>query len=141
MLTHDRVQAQPTLLFLLAMTLSVILAVILAPVANGQGIGTRSSAVVFHGSPTNCSQPATIDHRKVRKATPEWQTIRSEGVRRGSGRHALLISAMNSRVTRACRIAAEASGRDCVVRKGDITDRRGLSVRDLTERVLRAVKG
>ena len=137
MLIHDRVQAQPTLLFLLALTLAVML----TAVANGQGIGTRSSAMVFHGSPTNCSQPATIDHKKVRKATPEWQTIRSEGVRRGSGRYDLLISAMNSRVTRACRNAAEASGRDCVVRKGDITDRRGLSVRDLTEQVLRALEG
>ncbi len=116
--------------------LTLVATLMLAIVAGAQGIKLRNRAVVFYGSPTTCSQPATVDYKKVRKATPEWQTIRSEGVRKGSARYALLISAMNSRLKRACKSAAEAQGRDCVVRDGDIQDARGLSVRDLTKGVL-----
>ena len=119
--------------------LTFVAAVMLAVVASAQGIRLRSSSVVFYGSPTSCTQPATIDYKKVRTATPEWQTIRSQGVRKGSGRYDLLISRMNTRVNRACKSAAMAIGRDCVVRKGDIKDPRGLSVRDLTKGVMNAL--
>lgn len=105
-----------------------------------QGITTKSNAVVFYGSAATCSQPATIDYRKVKKATPEWRTIRSEGVRKGSARYDLLTSAMSARIKKACKSAAEANGRDCVVRKGDIKDARGLSVKDLTSAVINALE-
>ncbi|MHC4515437.1 MAG: hypothetical protein ACYTGW_20805 [Planctomycetota bacterium] len=120
--------------------LIVLATLMLAVVTAAQGIKTKRSAVVFYGSPTTCSQPATIDYKKVRKATPEWKTIRSEGVRKGSGRYDLLISAMNGRIKRACKSAAEAGGRDCVVREGDIKDARGLSVQDLTKGVIGALE-
>ncbi|MHC4851702.1 MAG: hypothetical protein ACYTF5_06750 [Planctomycetota bacterium] len=120
--------------------LIVLATLMLAVVTAAQGIKTKRSAVVFYGSPTTCSQPATIDYKKVRKATPEWKTIRSEGVRKGSARYDLLISAMNSRIKRACKSAAEAAGRDCVVREGDIKDARGLSVQDLTKGVIGALE-
>ena len=119
--------------------LTLVAALLLAVVASAQGVTLRSNSVVFYGSPTTCSQPATIDYKKVRTATPEWQTIRSKGVRKGSARYALLISAMNSRLKRACQSVAEGAGRDCVVRKGDIKDSRGLSVRDLTKGVMSAL--
>jgi len=117
-----------------ALTLLAMLMLVVAAVA--QGISTKRSAVVLYGSPGTCSQPATIDYSKVKKATPEWRTIRSKGVRKGSARYDLLISAMSTRIQRACRSAAEANGRDCVVREGDIKDARGLRVKDLTSAVI-----
>ena len=105
-----------------------------------QGVTTKRNAVVLYGSTATCSQPATIDYRKVKKATPEWRKIRSEGVRKGSARYDLLTSAMSSRIKRACKAAAEANNRDCVVRKGDITDSRGLTVKDLTSAVINVLE-
>ncbi len=123
----------------LTLVATLMLAVVASAHGFVQGIKVKSSAVVFYGSATTCSQPATIDYKKVRAATPEWKTIRSQGVRKGSARYDLLISAMNNRLKRACKSAAEAVGRDCVVRKGDIQDARGLSVRDLTKAVMGAL--
>jgi len=120
-----------------ALTLFAMLMLVVAVV--GQGISTKRNAVVLYGSASSCSQPATIDYRKVKKATPEWQKIRSEGVRKGSARYDLLISGMNARIKRAAKSAAEANGRDCVVRKGDIKDARGLQVKDLTTAVTDAL--
>lgn len=121
-----------------ALTLLAILMLVVAAVA--QGITTKRNAVVLYGSPSTCSQPATIDYRKVKKATPEWRTIRSKGVRKGSARYDLLISAMNARIKRAAKSAAEANGRDCVVREGDIKDARGLAVKDLTKAVINGLE-
>lgn len=108
--------------------------------ASAQGVTTKRNAVVLYGSPATCSQPATINHQKVKKATPEWQTIRSEGVRKGSARYELLVSAMSARIKRACKSAAESAGRDCVVRQGDIKDARGLTVKDLTAAVINVLE-
>ena len=105
----------------------------LATFGAAQGIKTKRSAVVLFGSETNCSQPSTVDHKKVQKATAEWKTIKSDGVRKGSARYDLLISEMNGRIKKAVRKAATAESRDCVVRKGDIKDKSGLTVTDLTE--------
>lgn len=105
-----------------------------------QGVTTTRNALVLCGSTATCSQPATIDYKKVKKATPEWRTIRSEGVRKGSARYDLLTSAMSSRIKRAAKSAAEANGRDCVVRSGDIQDSRGLAVKDLTAAVISALE-
>lgn len=101
-----------------------------------QGVELKSSATTYYGTAGSCTQPATIDYDSVRDATPEWQTIRSEGVRKGSARYELLISEMNARIVRAVRLAAEESGRDCVVGKRDIKDDRGLEVRDLSDDVV-----
>ena len=38
---------------------------------SGTGVVLRPDAVVYSGSPINCSLPATIDFTAVRKATPE----------------------------------------------------------------------
>ncbi len=104
--------------------------------APAQGVGTKSGAVVLHGSASNTSRPATIEMDKVEKETPEYDTIKSDGVRRGSARYELLIAKMHKRIQRACKAAAEAEGHDCVVRDGDIKDARGLEVADLTEAVV-----
>ena len=102
---------------------------------DAQGIETRSGAVVLYGNTTRTTQPAQIDYKKVRAKTPEWKTIRSKGVQPGSARYSLLTSAMAKRIRDACRKVAEDSGRDCVVRKGDVKDANGLTVVDITGEV------
>ena len=116
--------------------LAVCFALLLSGALVGQGVEIRGSAVVLYGSATNTSQPATIDMDAVERRTPEQRTIRSEGVRRGSARYELLIAKMHKRIKRAAAAAAEADGKDCVVRDGDITDARGLEVADLTQAVI-----
>jgi hypothetical protein len=106
-----------------------------APIA-AQGVEVRSGAVVLYGSTSNCTAPSTIDYDRVKKATPEWKTIKSEGVTKGSARFELLVSEMNQRIKRLAQQVAQSSGRDCVVRKGDIGDAKGMEVTDLTDDVI-----
>ena len=49
------------------------------------GVDIRGDAKVFYGSSASTTQPATLDYGKVKKKTPEWKKIQSEGVRPGSG--------------------------------------------------------
>ncbi|MBK8978898.1 MAG: hypothetical protein IPM29_23605 [Planctomycetes bacterium] len=104
--------------------------------AAAQGIETRNSAVVLVGNTTNCTQPATIDFDEVKQKTPEWKTIRSEGIPPGSSRYQLEYSKMMRRIRDACSKVATSQGRDCVVREGDITNDNGLDVVDLTDDVV-----
>ncbi len=80
--------------------------------------------MVLCGSPSNCTKPATIHYAEVREATPEWQTIRSEGVRKGSARYTLLMNRMAQRIKAAADLVARDTGHDLVVNKGDIVDER-----------------
>jgi Skp family chaperone for outer membrane proteins len=43
---------------------------------------------------------------------------------------------MNQRIKRLAQQVAQSSGRDCVVRKGDIGDAKGMEVTDLTDDVI-----
>lgn len=119
---------------LAARTLIAMLVLCVALAA--QGITTTRNAQVLYGSAKNCSQPASIKLEKVRKATKEWKTIKAEGVQKGSARYSLLTAAMNSRIKKACKAAAQSDSRDCVIRKKDIQDARGLTVKDLTQEVI-----
>lgn len=104
--------------------------------AMAQGIVCEAGAVVFHGSSSNASHPATIDMKKVEKETPEYKTIKSEGVKKGSARYEILLSKMHERIKNAARLAAEARGCDCVVRSDDVKDARGLALIDLSKEVI-----
>ena len=119
--------------FLLAVGAAILL---LSSSGFAQGISIKRTGVVLYGATANCSQPATIHWAKVRKATPEWRKIQVDGVRKGSGRYDLLISEMNHRIKRAASSAADSSGRDCVVRRGDVKNSNGLVVTDLTSEVI-----
>ncbi|MBX3463924.1 MAG: hypothetical protein KF830_12200 [Planctomycetes bacterium] len=96
----------------------------------------KRGAVVFHGSASNTSAPATIDEAKVREATREWQRIQAEGIDPDSAQGKQLIAQMNSKIRDAAKAVAAAEGRDLVARQGDITDRQGRDVVDLTDRVV-----
>ncbi|MGE3171764.1 MAG: hypothetical protein AB7O97_04000 [Planctomycetota bacterium] len=96
----------------------------------------KADAVVYYGSASNTSAPASIDEQKVREATPEWQKIQAEGVRRGSARYILLVGEMDKRIRTAAQTAAAAATKDFVVRAGDVADAKGKTVADLTTEVI-----
>ena len=89
-------------------------------------------ATVYFGSPINSSAPATISFRTIRNATPEWQQIESQGIRRGSARYRLLVQQMHRRICKAADRVAGERGLDLVVRKKDITDAGGHQPIDIT---------
>ncbi|MHC5065355.1 MAG: hypothetical protein ACYTG5_15410 [Planctomycetota bacterium] len=101
-----------------------------------QGIDVKSKALILSGSSRNCTAPASIDYKKVRLKTPEWKTIRGEGVRKGSARYTLLLNKMDKRIKDSCRAVAADQGKDCVIRKGDVSNARGLKVVDMTSEVI-----
>jgi hypothetical protein len=125
-------------LLLRVQTLSVAFA--LAASAWAQGIETKSGAQILFGSAANCSKPATIDVDKVRKATPEWRTIKADGVPRSSARYDLLVAEMNQRIQSACKDVAQGGGHDCVLSKCDLADAKGLKVTDITDEVVRKLE-
>jgi hypothetical protein len=118
----------------------LLLGFVLSSVAWAQGIETKSGALVLFGSATNCTKAATIDYDKVRKATPEYKTIKSEGVPKDSARHDLLVADMNKRIKEACKEVAQGGGHDCVIGKSDLADAKGQKVTDITDDVVRKLE-
>jgi hypothetical protein len=108
----------------------------LAAVLPAQRPEIKSTAEVLFGSTANCTQVATIDYAKVAMATVEYQTIKSEGIQKGSARYDLLAAEMQKRIKEACKAAAQASGCDCVVRSSDVSTEKGGKVVDLTDDVI-----
>lgn len=102
-------------------------------------VTVKSGAVVYHGSASNTSAPATIDEGKVREATPEWKKIQAEGIDPDSAQGKQLMVRMNTRIQDAVRSVAAAENRDLVTRKDDISDRQGREVTDLTDKVAKKV--
>ena len=101
--------------------------------AAAQGLELKSDADVLFGNADNCTRPAQIVYKKVRDKTPEWKTIRAEGVDAGSARYDILVERMEARIKRVVKALAKAEGCDCVVRKKDVVDTRGLDVIDITD--------
>ena len=102
-------------------------------------VTVKKGAVVYHGSATNTTAPATIDEGKVKEATPEWRRIQAEGIDTDSAQGKQLLVLMNNRIRTAVKAVAEAEGRDMVSRKDDVTDKRGRDVVDLTDKVVTKV--
>lgn len=118
-----------------AFLLPALLAFAAVPVA-AQGVVLKNKAVVLFGEASNCSKPATVDIEKVAEKTPEYREIQSQGLSEDSARYKLLISAMLKRIKEACKAVAEDQGNDLVVRQGDISNAKGLSESDLTDKVV-----
>ncbi len=110
-----------------------------AHTAAANGIELKSEASALFGAPSGCTKPATVDYKRLRNATSEWREIKSQGVRKGSGRYSLLISAIDTKVRKACEKVAKQLGFDCIVRHGEIKNARGLEVADLTRKVSAAM--
>ncbi len=110
-------------------------ALTLAAVAVGQ-VRLHKQPVVYLGCAANTTAPATLVAADVRSATPEWRLIERERVDLDSARGRQLCAAMGRRIRAAVREVAVASGRDLVVRAGDVRDDRGRTVMDLTTAVV-----
>lgn len=98
-------------------------------------VSLKRGAVVYQGSATNTSAPATIDETKVRDATKEWKKIQADGIDVDSAQGKQLVTQMNNRIKEAVKSVAQDESRDLVVRDGDISDKKGRDVVDLTEKV------
>lgn len=113
--------------------LLLVLALFAAPLL--AQVSVKSGAVVYQGSASNTSAPATIDEGRVREATPEWKKMQAEGIDPSSAQGKQLVVKMNNRIQDAVRSVASAENRDMVTRKDDITDKQGKDVADLTDKV------
>lgn len=102
-------------------------------------VGLKRGAVVYHGSASNTSAPATIDEMRVRDATPEWKKMQAEGIDADSAQGKQLVVQMNNRIREAVKAVATTESRDMVARKDDITDKQGREVMDLTDKVVSKV--
>ena len=118
---------------------TLLLAVLLATSVSAQ-VTLKKKAVVYVGSASNTSAPATLDAAKVRLATPEWKKIQSSGIDPNSARGKQLITKMNQRIRQAVKSVADAEGRDMVTRKKDLKDDRGRDVVDLTDLVITEIE-
>ena len=96
----------------------------------------KRGAIVYHGSASNTSAPATINEVRVRDSTREWQKIQAEGIDTDSAHGKQLIAQMNARIRDAVKAVASAESRDMVARKDDIADRQGREVVDITDKVV-----
>jgi hypothetical protein len=97
-------------------------------------------AVVYLGSASNTSAPATVVESKLRDATPEWKTIVDEDIDVDSARGKQLIVKMNKRIREAVKAVAASESRDLVTRKKDLKDDQGRSPVDLTDKVVEKIE-
>ncbi len=118
-----------------ARLLPFVVAVLLALPAAAQ-VKLKRGAVVYSGSATNTSAPATIDEAKVRESTQEWKQMQSEGIDPDSAQGKQILGKMNARIRSAVKDVAADESRDLVVRKDDISDTQGKDVADLTDKVI-----
>ena len=119
--------------------ISLLLPLVLTVVASAQ-VTLKRKAVVYIGSAANTSAPATVDEKKVRASTPEWQKIERDGIDPGSARGKQLITKMNQRIRKAVKAVADNESRDMVTRKKDMKDDRGRAVVDLTDQVVAEIE-
>ncbi|MCR9245963.1 MAG: hypothetical protein NXI31_13095 [bacterium] len=119
--------------------LTVVVMALLAGSVTAQ-VTLKRGAVVYFGSASNTSAPATIDLKKVKAATAEWKKIKADGIDVDSARGKQLIQKMNKRIREAVKEIASDENRDLVVRKKDITDKQGRDVVDLTKEVVEKIE-
>jgi hypothetical protein len=96
-------------------TLFATLCLCLAPLV--AQVQVKRGAVVYHGSSSNTSAPASIDEDKVRDATPEWKKMQSQGIDPDSAQGKQLLVQMNNRIREAVKAVATSESRDMVTRK------------------------
>ena len=102
-------------------------------------VTVKKGAVIYLGSASNTTAPATVKESKVKEATPEWKKIQAENIDVDSAQGKQLIVQMNNRIREAIKDVAKAESRDMVTRKCDITDAQGRDVVDLTDKVVTKV--
>jgi len=99
-------------------------------------VTVKKGAVIYTGSASNTSAPATIDETKVRDASKEWKKIQAEGIDPDSAQGKQLLAQMHTRIREAVKAVAADESRDLVTRASDITDKQGRAVLDVTDKVI-----
>jgi len=112
----------------------ILLAALLVPLS--AQVTLKRSAVVFCGNASNTTAPATIDEAKAKEATKEWKRMQADGIDHDSAQGKQLLQQINNKVREAVKAVANDASRDLVVRKDDITDKKGRDVADLTDKVV-----
>jgi len=102
-------------------------------------VTVKKGAVVYVGSASNTTAPATVKESKIKEATPEWKKIQAESIDVDSAQGKQLLVQMNNRIREAIKDVAKAESRDMVTRGCDITDKQGRDVVDLTDKVVAKV--
>lgn len=102
-------------------------------------VTVKKGAVIYVGSASNTTAPATVKESKIKEATPEWKKIQAEGIDVDSAQGKQLLVQMNNRIREAIKDVAKAESRDMVTRKCDLTDKQGRDVVDLTDKVVAKV--
>jgi short-subunit dehydrogenase involved in D-alanine esterification of teichoic acids len=102
-------------------------------------VTVKKGAVIYVGSASNTTAPATVKESKIKEATPEWKKIQAEAIDVDSAQGKQLIVQMNNRIREAIKDVAKAESRDMVTRKCDVTDAQGRDVVDLTDKVVAKV--
>ena len=102
-------------------------------------VTVKKGAVIYVGSASNTTAPASVKESKIKEATPEWKKIQAEGIDVDSAQGKQLIVQMNNRIREAIKDVAKAESRDMVTRKCDVTDAQGRDVVDLTDKVVAKV--
>jgi hypothetical protein len=100
-------------------------------------VTVKRGAVVYQGSASNTTAPASVNEGKLRDATPEWKKIQADGIDVDSAQGRQLLGQMNTRIRDAVKDVAASERRDMVTRKDDITDKQGRDVVDLTDKVVK----
>ncbi|MCB9890528.1 MAG: hypothetical protein H6832_08270 [Planctomycetes bacterium] len=97
-------------------------------------------ADVLWGNAHRSKDPAEIDVQMAVDATPEGRRIVEEAIEKGSAQYDILMAKAQARVRRVVSQVAIAEGRDCVVRTGSYRNPDGLSVVDLTDKIVAALE-
>ncbi|MEZ6037964.1 MAG: hypothetical protein R3F29_10815 [Planctomycetota bacterium] len=117
---------------------SILFVILLSMLSAGLSaqVTVKRGAVVYTGSASNTTAPATIDEKEVRESTPEWKKMQDEDIDPDSAHGKQLIVKMNQRIREAVKSVASAESRDMVTRKQDMKDDQGREVVDLTQKVV-----
>lgn len=117
-------------------SLKVALAALALTLPLASQVSLKKGAVVYFGSASNTSAPATVNQTKLRDATKEWQKIQADGIDTDSAQGKQLLVQMEASIKAAVKAIAASEGRDLVVRKDDISDAQGRDVVDVTGKVV-----
>src|SRR5688572_14237586 len=79
-------------------------------------VTVKKGAVIYQGSASNTTAPATVNECKVKEATAEWKKIQAEGIDTDSAQGKQLLVQMNNRIREAIKDVAKTEKRDMVTR-------------------------
>ncbi len=97
---------------------------------------------VFWGDTKSFEKPGEVDFDEVIKATPEYQEVKKDKIKRGTGKFWLLMSKASTRALRAIAQVGEDTEYDLVAAKGYLGKLKPpVPAKDITELVISEITG